>query len=1475
MNSIINFSIKNKLIIGLCTLGLIVWGLYSVINLPIDAVPDITNNQVQIITLSPSLAAQEVERTITFPIEQSLAVIARVEEMRSISRFGLSVVTLVFPDDADIYWARQAVSDKLGEAKMVIPPGSGTPELAPITTGLGEIYQYVLHPTPNAKKDYSPQELRTIQDWVIRRQLLGTPGIADVSSFGGELKQYEVAINPDKLRSFGISLNEIFDALSKNNQNTGGAYIEKQPNAYFIRSEGLISSIQDIEQILVKTTENGIPVLIKNVADVHLGHATRYGSLTYNDKEVVGSVVLMLKGENSSAVVQSVKERIAQIQKTLPEDLVIEPYLDRSSLVKSTISTVEKNLIEGALIVIFVLVLFLGNIRAGLIVASVIPLAMLFAVSMMRVFGVSGNLMSLGAIDFGLIVDGAVIIVEATMHHLFIKPNRVLTQSEMNDEVFHSAKTMLNTAIFGEIIILIVYLPLLALVGVEGKMFRPMAQTVSFAIIGAFILSLTYVPAVTALFLSKKIVQKETIADKMMHYIQKIYHPSLEIAIRFRYLVVAISFFVFLVSILLFTRLGGEFLPTLDEGDFAVETRLLPGSSLTETIDKTQKAAQILRSRFPEVKQVVGKIGSAEIPIDPMPVESCDLIVMLKPKSEWTSASTREELAEKMQDALSDIVGVSFSFQQPIQMRFNELMAGVRQDIGIKIFGENLDTLADVAKRIGALSAQISGASDLYVEQVTGLPQIVVKIHRDKAAQYGVSIEEINQSVNIAFAGQSAGIVYEGEKRFDLVVRLAKEFRTDITDVRSIFVQTRSGKQVPLELLADVDLVMGPNQIQREDAKRRIIVGLNVRGRDIAGVVADIQQSIDKNIKLPSGYFIRFGGQFENFEQAKERLTIAVPVALLLILIMLYFTFNNIIYSLLIFSAIPMSAIGGVFALWLRDMPFSISAGVGFIALFGVAVLNGIVLIAEFNRLKEMGLHTLGVIVRDGTQTRLRPVLMTAAVASLGFLPMALATSSGAEVQRPLATVVIGGLISSTALTLILLPCLYLIIEPFTQKSSRKKRAEEAFSALGIVLVCFFFQSSLCSAQNVESAASKRALTPDQAFEIARSKNFTLQKSKVEVLQNQTLIGTSSEIPKTSFTLQTGQYNQFFATDNQLSIRQTIPFPTVFSARSDVYEAMKEHSEIKLRNTEVEIRFAIASIFERYKFLLMTANLEKKTDSTFSVLCEVAKKQLESGEGTVLELSSAEAARAEHQTEMLRTSAERQALERDFSALLGGEQNVIPLVNEFEIIKNSKFTPSELLDEKILRNTLVSQNPSLRLLGASERIAEKERSLVQAEFLPEISLGYSTLTLNQTPLTFENQNLLASGNRASVLEFGLSFPIWFVPNSAKSEVEALKIQQISLEKSAQTEALLAEYNRVYVRAKSLVESLKLYSRSILPNSQKQRELAEIAFRKGEISYPEYLFHFRQALLSQKNVLQTEFDFAQTLLQLQFLSGEIQ
>ena len=1038
---LIDYSISHKLVIGVLTLALVVWGIVSLVRLPFDSTPDITDNQVQVITQAPSLGAQEVEQNITTPIEMALANIPRLQERRSISRSGLSVITLVFDDDADIYWARSQVSQVLETATKELPKNTDT-EMGPIATALGEIYHYTVRAKKGYEHKYSLTQLRTIQDWIVRKQLSGTPGVAEVSGWGGYVKQYEVAVNTDLLNANNLTVSDVYDALEKNNANAGGSYIEQNSNQYYIRGIGVVKSLDDIANIPVKTV-NGVPVKVGDIAKVQQGHATRFGAVTRNGEgEVVAGIAIMLKGENFQEVSKHVKERIAQIQKSLPEGVVIEPFIDRTNLVDRVEGTIAHNLIEGGIIVIFVLVIFLGNFRAGLVVASVIPLSMLFAFGMMKTFGIDGNLMSLGAIDFGMIVDSAVIIVEAVVAHINKKNVPFcLTRKQMDEEVHFSASRIRQSAAFGEIIIMIVYVPLMTLVGIEGKMFRPMALTVFFAILGAFILSLTYVPMASSVFLSRKIHTKETFSDRMIKKLQGWYRPILEWVLAQNKNVITGAVALFCVSVVGFKFLGGEFIPSLEEGDFAVEMSMAQGTSLSQMVESCTKAEKLLKAKYPEIKQVVSRIGSAEIPTDPMPVERADIMISLKPKAEWTSAKTTDELMEKMEETLKTIPGLEAEISQPIQMRNNELLTGIKQDVAIKIFGDDLDVLTQQAEKIEKLIKNVNGVSGIFVEQVSGLPQIQVKYNHERMAEYGVSVEDVNQVLESTFAGAVAGAVYEGDKKFDLVVRMDGNNR-NVETLQNLSVPVQGKGVVPLSQISDIVYESAPAQVSHENGARRIYVGFNVKGRDIESTVREIQSLLDQKIKLPEGYYYNYGGEFQNLQSATKRLMLVVPVALIVILLLLYATVKNVRESLFVFSAIPLAAIGGVWALWLRGMPFSISAGVGFIALFGVAVLNGIVLIGQMNQIQreQQGLasqvptNTEEMIhhrIIESCMIRLRPVLMTALVASMGFLPMAISHGDGAEVQRPLATVVIGGLITSTLLTLLVLPAIY---KTFTKK---------------------------------------------------------------------------------------------------------------------------------------------------------------------------------------------------------------------------------------------------------------------------------------------------------------------------------------------------------------------------------------------------------------------------------------------------------
>ncbi len=1028
LERIIAASVRNKAVVAVLVAALIAWGGYSAAHLPLDAIPDVTNNQVQVITQSPALAAQEVEQLLTIPLELQLRTVPGVTEIRSISRFGLSVITVVFPDDVDTYRARQLVAERLTTAQASLGNGLGTPQMAPITTGLGEIYQYSLAVAKGYERAYPLDKLRDVQDWLVKRQLAGVPGVVDVSSFGGYVRQYEVAVDPARLAANGVTMAELFAAVQANNGNTGGAYLERGPSAYFIRGEGRVTSLADLGCIVVKQAAANTPLLVRDVAALRFGHAVRYGAMTRNGRgETVGGIVLMLKGASSEQTIKEVKARVAEIQRSLPKGLTIVPFIDRTKLVDRAIETVVRNLLEGAAIVLAVLLLLLGNWRAGLVVAGMIPLCMLFALGLMRVFGVSANLMSLGALDFGLLVDGAVIIVEAVIFHLV--QQRAAAARESMDTISQAAATrLMRSALFGQLIILVVYFPILALTGIAGKMFRPMALTVSFAIVGAMLLCLTYVPAATAWAVRQDIKEEGTVAHRILGFLHRLYDPLIRAALGARGLVVGAAVALLALGGCVFAQFGGEFIPQLDEGDFAVNVTLAPGSSLAQSIATTTKVQQILLKNFPEVEQVVGKIGTSEIPTDPMALEDSDQLVILKDRSAWTSAGSREELADKMEKALADVPGVTMEFQQPIQMRFNELMSGAKSDISLKIYGDDLDRLYELANRAADLIRPLAGVGDLRVEQIAALPQLRVAYDREKLAQYGLNVADLNTLLRASFAGDVAGEVYEEERRYDVVLRLDSAHRRGLEDLRGLFVDAPGGQKIPLDEVARVDYRNAPVQVSRDDARRRINIGVNVRGRDVQSLVEDIQRQLRAGLPLPPGYTLRYGGAFENLVAAKARLALVVPVSLALIFGLLYFSFGSGRQALLIFTGIPLAAIGGVLALWARGMPFSISAGVGFIALFGVAVLNGIVLVASLNELALAGVANVRERVLRATAERFRPVMLTAAVASLGFLPMALSTSAGAEVQKPLATVVIGGLVSATLLTLLVLPVLYTFI---------------------------------------------------------------------------------------------------------------------------------------------------------------------------------------------------------------------------------------------------------------------------------------------------------------------------------------------------------------------------------------------------------------------------------------------------------------
>ncbi|MDX1905325.1 MAG: CusA/CzcA family heavy metal efflux RND transporter [Thermonemataceae bacterium] len=1392
LDSIIGFSIRNKAIVGLFVVALLVWGTYSLSHIPIDAVPDITNNQVQVITSSPQFSAQEVEQFITAPLELSFANLQDVEEIRSISRFGLSVITIVFDDEMDVYLARQLVSEKIKLAEKDIPSSMGQPYLAPISTGLGEIYQYVIRPQKGYEHRYNAQDLRTIQDWIVKRRLTDIDGVVEVNSFGGFVKQYEVALHTERLNAFSISISEVFKALESNNENTGGSYIEKQGQAYFIRAEGFIKNTEDIGNIVIKKTNNDVPICIKDIAQIRLGNAIRYGAMTQNGKgEVVGGIVMMLKGANSANVIANVKEKIEKVQKSLPEGLLIEPFLDRTVLVNKAIFTVSENLALGGLIVIFVLILFLGNLRAGLVVASVIPLALLFTIAMMNLFGISANLMSLGAIDFGLVVDGAVIIVEAILHHLHHKhflAHKTLSPTEMNEEVFVAAKRIRKSAAFGEIIILMVYLPIWSLSGVEGKMFKPMAQAVSFAILGAFILSLTYVPMMSAWVLQRKISTQKNFSDKLMTFLSRLYQPLMIWALRKKLLVLSITISSFLGSIFIFLNLGGEFIPELDEGDFSVETRLKTGVSLSETIRISTALEQKLM-KFPEVKTVVSKIGSSEIPTDPMPIEANDLMIILKDKTEWKTAHSKSELADTLQKALeSTVLGVGLEFQQPIQMRFNELMTGVKSDIAIKIYGDNLEILAQKAKQTEKLIKKIKGIKNIRTEQILGLPQILITYNRAKMAQFGLNIQELNRIVRTAMAGETAGVIFEGEKRFDLVLRLAQEARSDIESIKNLYVETPDKKFIRLEQIATVAYQAAPVQVSRENTKRRIVIGVNVQGRDVASIVKEMQEIFDtKKIKLPAGYHAEFGGQFENLEKGQKRLMVAVPIALSLIFMLLYFTFRSLKQSLLIFTAIPLSAIGGVLALWIRGMPFSISSGVGFIALFGVAVLNGIVLIAYFNDLKAEGYQNLHRRVLLGVLARLRPVLMTASVASLGFLPMALSSSAGAEVQKPLATVVIGGLISATLLTLIVLPILYIYSEKkFSLMKINKK------TLLSIFLICI-----------IPTLKAQKVLTLEAALQSAQKENNFLKAKNTEISYRKTLEKTAFKPQKINIDGQYGQINTLENNDFSLQISQNIALPTYYNAQKSF---LRNQSIIAQKNylwEEKQLNYAIKKLFFEAAILFQKQKLLQQKQVVYQKLAMVTTQKLKVGEGTSLENMSAE--------------IYLQEIEQNLFVL---EKDLETIYLKIALESNSKekiiIDTTGLVWEAQLPDTSKQKDFALLELWEAEKmLSYQEKTLSQTARLPELKLGYYMMSIDKK---------LA----ANTFQLGLSLPL--IGRGYGNDVEASKIKTLIADKNYdyQKEKLLKEREIWQKRLQKDIQKVAYY--------QKARKQAQIILQKAQKNY---------------------------------------
>ena len=1443
INRIIYFSIHNKLIIGLLTLALVGAGIWSMTEVPLDAVPDITNNQVQVITQAPNLATEDIEQFVTYPIEVAMANLPGVVEIRSISRFGLSVVTIVFEDDMGTYLPRQLVSEQLVQVKNDIPEGMGEIGMGPIATGLGEIYQYTLQVEPAYQGQYSATELRTIQDWIVRRQMAMLPGVVEVNAFGGNIKQYEVAVDPNELRAIDLTISDIFVALERNNRNTGGAYIEKDHMANFIRGEGLARSIEDIENIVIKTVE-GIPIRVKDVANVRFGEAVRYGAFTKDGQgEAVGGIVFMLKGASSNEVIGNVKERIEQIQESLPEGVTIVPFLDRSELISQTTRTVSTNLIEGALIVILVLVFLLGNWRGGLIVASTIPLSLLFAFILMNIFDVWANLMSLGAIDFGIIVDGAVIIVEGTVFYLYrhIKKGNEPDAKTRDKLTYKASGKMMNSAFFGQLIILIVFLPILFLEGVEGKMFQPMAYTFMFAMLGAMILCLTYVPMMSALFIRVRKKEKLSYGDKFVHWLERKYELSLGAALKRSFIILIAAAGLFAAAVFAFTRMGGEFIPQLDEGDIAFHILLKPGSSLSEGIQTSTKIEQILIENFPEVEHAMTRFGVAEVPTDPMPMDIGDCFVILKPKSEWISADSKEELVEKMKEKLSILPGVNYEFTQPIEMRFNELISGVREDIAIKLFGEDLDILAEKAEEMGRIISTVEGVGDMKVEATSGLPQMTIHYERGELAQYGLNIEDVNKTIEAAFAGGKAGVIFEGERRFDLVVRLDSTHRRNIDDVRNLFINTPNGTQIPLKEIANISYISGPMQISRENTNRRTYVGINVRGRDIQSLVQEIRQRLNEELDLPPGYYIRYGGAFENLERATSRLKIVVPIALILIFILIFFALGSFKQTLMIYMAIPLAAIGGIFSLWIRGMPFSISAGVGFIVLFGVAVLNGLVLISGWNELKEEGVTDINERIKEGAKRRIRPILLTALTDILGFLPMAISTSAGAEVQQPLATVVIGGMITSTLLTLFILPILYRFTE------SKNFRPPRVGTETAVVAAFIFI--SLAVHTNAQPTQERPVITLDEAIDKILQNHPQMRSAELQTQQQQALRATAWDLGTT----------EIFYGGEEIGSNEGAGDPSIYtigiSQRNinifgigpnlKLIDQRVRLEQQTAQLTQLEIIQKVKQAYAEAFVSKLKLQLYVHLDSIYSELQNANELMYEVEE--ISKLTFLATSNKVKQVKLMRQQAQF-----DYTA-------DVVVLNTW-MLSDTLYGVVTSFQDELLQPVQISdsidQHPLLEVYRQKVNVADQERRVARSNLYPQLNAQYGRQSIGGDFNHYQYQ-------------IGVSIPLLFFSDRANIRAATIRKQITEQDYRQRILNFRTEYLSLIEAYRKWYTTWQYYRDEGLPYAAVQREGAILAYKEGAIDYPALVQLLDDALQVELNAHDALLNYMNTKFALEY------
>ncbi|HKM94177.1 MAG TPA: CusA/CzcA family heavy metal efflux RND transporter [Prolixibacteraceae bacterium] len=1446
LNRIIDFSIRNKLIAFLLTFTIAAFGIYALTQIPLGAVPDITNNQVQVITTSTSLSTQDVEQFITYPVELEMSNLPGVKEIRSISKFGLSVVTIVFEESMGTYLPRQLIAEKIKSASENIPKGFGTPEMGPISTGLGEIYQYVLDTKPGYKDQYTTMELRTIQDWAVKRQLSGIPGVVEVNTWGGFLKEYEVAVNPEKLKSFGITIIDVYNALNLNNSVAGGAYIEKQNESFFIRGDGLVKSLDDVRSIVIKTT-NGVPLLVNNVATVQFGSANRFGAITANGEgEKVMGQIMMLKDANSNKVIRDVKKRVEEIQKTLPEGVFINPIVERSELIAKTTFTVFENLLIGFIIIFLVVLLILGNFSSALVIASIIPLSMLFTISMMYIFGIDVNLMSLGALDFGIIIDGAVIIVE------FIAVNLTVRSSELKKQVnegrqnlmdkitFSGASKMMNSAIFGQLIILIVFIPILSLGDVEGKMFRPMALSFSFALLGAMFLGLTWLPAISALVL-KPVPEEKTfkITRWVMNLIYRSFDPVIRWAYQYKKWVLAMGLASLVLTAVVFSRMGGEFVPTLDEGDFVIQPVLKTGTSLSKTVELTTQMEQILIDKFPEVDQIVSRIGAAEVPTDPMSMEEIDMIIKLIPKKQWVSAKSKEELANRFKEELSIIPGIEYEFTQPIEMRFNELITGVRADLAIKIFGDDLDILNKKAIEAKALIANVPGAADVIMEKTAGLPQMNVKYNRSKIAFYGLNIEELNRYVSMAFGGETAGSVFEGERRFDLVTRLQSDFRDDIEHIRNLYVALPNGSQVPLSEMAEIEYTSGPAKISRDNTRRRVVVSVNVRNSDLQSVVDQIRPILDQQLDLPSGYYLEYGGQFENLNNATKRLKLAVPIALLLIFIFLHFAFSSLREAALVFTAVPLSVVGGVMSLWIRGMPFSISAGVGFIALFGVAVLNGIVLIEHLKELKIEGVTDMKERVIRGTTERLRPVLLTASSTMMGFLPMALSTSAGAEVQRPLATVVIGGLITSTMLTMIALPLLYAIFDDVT--GIRFKPLRFVRKSIFVIAVLLFVPVFSLHAQT-------KQITLKQAVELAQQNNAALKSFESYINEQKALVTSAFNIDKTSIFY---EYDQNNVADNGhplgvFGIEQSFEFPTVYRAQQKAALRNVDLAEKEYERAKFQLEKGVTNAYFQITCLQSKLNRLQRIDSTYEGYTRAAAYNFKLGEISKLDLLNAQSKHS-----MLKMKLKQMQYDLDIA------HGAINVLLQSDTLYTIAFEPLGKIVPLIPR---LENEPGYQILKSYAELNDALLRVEKQKLLPNITLGY-----------FNGTNNYDNSRNYHGVHVGLAVPLFF--GNQKSQIKAAQQkQQTSFYRQQDyTTRYSYQLKQLYSELEKYTETLQYYEDTGILLSEQIFDTARKSFDAGEIDFFRFVHAIESAIEIEIDYLDNLLEYNKVVLEINYLT----